>query len=42
MLQVTVEHSFLVDQLLDDSLSLVQLVTHYFFDVLVLLPKDTK
>lgn len=42
MLQVTVEHSLLVDQLLDDCFSLVKLVTHNFFDVFVLLSKDAE
>ena len=42
MLQMAVEHSLLIDQLLDDCFSLVQLVTHYFFDVFVLLSEDTE
>lgn len=42
MLQVAVEHSLLVDQLLDDGFSLVQLVAHYFFYVFVLLTEDAE
>lgn len=42
MLEVTVEHSLFVDQLLDDGFSLVQLVTHYFFYVFVLLAEDAE
>lgn len=42
MLQVTVQHSLLVDQLLDDCLSLAKLVTHHFLDVLVFFSKDSK
>ena len=42
MLQMAVQHSLLIDQLLDDGLSLVQLVTHYFLDVFVLFSKDAE